>query len=183
VVYLTDEIDEGATRRRLDEITSAGRRALEEHAERAAAIDAKFRQDQAKIDEAVKAMDQVVAEARAKQEPKDDKEEQPQNQWATRDAKPTVHAFGGEEFTQSAPPPPPPPMPGPPPVAPPAPPVEVAPDLEPAPRSRLMSLGFEEDEPQPEPPAAPPPMARPAARRPEPADDDDDDLSDVNWMR
>jgi len=186
VAYLTDEISEGATRRRLDEITTAGMRAFDERVERAAQIDEEFRQAQAKMKDQVKAMDQLVADSHAEREADADKDDQTgPNQWATRESKPTVLSLGGEELvedTSTAQPMPsvPPAPPAAPPVPPPPPP---PPPPEPAPAAKMLSLGFEEDEPEPPAPAQPMPTGRHAAVRLAAPEEDDDDLSDVNWMR
>lgn len=186
MVYLTDEIDDGATQRRLDEITTAGMRALDEHAERSAQIDEEFRQAQAKMAEEAKAMDQLVADSHAKQEAaadgKDDQQAAP-NVWAKREAKSTVLEFFGEEHTEEPRATAPPTTPGPLPSPEAALPVPVPPPMPAMPdsASKVMSLGYEEDEPEPEP------QQRPSAARhsaPRPAHiEDDDDLSNVNWMR
>ena len=176
MAFLTDEISEHATRRRLDEITTAGLRALDECVERSAQIDEEFREAQAKMAEEAKAMDQLVADAHAKPEADPDKDDQP-NQWAKREARPTVLALGGDELTEDAAasrPAGPPPVPQ-------APPPEPAPPtapVEPEPARKVLSLGFEEDEPES---PAPAPSAPRHARQAPP--EDDDDLSNVNWMR
>jgi hypothetical protein len=174
VAYLTDEIDEGATQRRMDEIISGGLHELDERAERAAQIDEEFRQSQAKMEEEARAMDKRVAESHEKQNAaagKEDEEVTSQAQWQ-REARPTVLSFYGEDDTPT------------PPVGQPALPatlpVPMPPPMPEAPSSgsHLLSLGYEEAEP-------PAPAAQPHGRhaaRPKPPEDDDD-LSDVNWMR
>ncbi|HEV2780710.1 MAG TPA: hypothetical protein VGX25_15075 [Actinophytocola sp.] len=158
-MYLTDEIDEDATRRRLDEITTAGLQALDEHAARSAEIDGQFREALARQQAEARAMDQLVADAQAKQEG-DRATAEPPSPWARRDTKPTVMSLGGEEFTEQAATAPvglpvpaaalPVPLPPEPPPMPPA----VAED-----RTHLLSLGYagEDDSPREQPPPAPPP--------------------------
>lgn len=182
-MFLSDEIDEGATRRRLDEITSAGLRALGEHGDRAAQIAKEFQAARAKQDAAAKEMDKLVAEAAAKQQERRAREPQP-SPWSRREAKPNVMSIG-EEFTEEAVTAPMPaqpqamgmlpvPIPPEPPAAPPS----------MRPEERVLSLGYagEEDSARDRQPSAPPPAARPRpVRRPGP--EDDDDMSGRSWMR
>ncbi|RZS37124.1 hypothetical protein EV193_106362 [Herbihabitans rhizosphaerae] len=155
-----DEIDEVATRRKLDEITTAGIRGLNESAARAAEIDKEFQESQARRQAEAEAMDKKVAEARAEAEAKaketestaDDKTENP---WPKEARRPRTLAFRGEdeEVEQPA--------------------RRVEPKTEPVPTVA--------------PPAAMPvakPEPRPARRAVARADDvEDEDLSERSWMK
>ena len=180
--FLMDAIDAGGTRRKLEDITAGGMRAFEEVQQRSAQIDEEFKAARAKYDAEAAAMDKLVADAKAAREPKAESEDEQAKAgpWARRDTKPTIHAFGGEEFVEDprteptgirvppleAPPAPPPP-------APPAPPAGVE-------AVREMAFGYEDEDTG----AAVPPAA--TTRRPAPGarpDADDDDLSGHSWMR
>lgn len=187
--HLSDEIDEGATRRRLEEIAAAGMHGLDEYAERLDEIDREYREELARQEAEIKAMDELVAEARAKQEAEAAKQDEsaPASPWLRRESKPNVMSFGGEELAPVTEPIPaagalPPPGAAlPVPVPPEPPPMPTPPSGE---RVNVLSLGYE-DEPTAEQATAQPPAA-PAARRPEPRPAppvDDDDLSGHSWMR
>jgi hypothetical protein len=180
--FLMDEIDAGGTRRKLEDITAGGMRAFDEVQQRSAQIDEEFKQARAKYDAEAAAMDKLVADAKAARQPKSESEEEQATTgpWTRRDTKPTVHAFGGDEFAEdprteptgirvppleapSAPPPPAPPVPA---------------GVEPV---REMAFGYDDPDETGAvavPPAAtrePAPCAGPVA--------DDDDLSGHSWMR
>jgi hypothetical protein len=178
MAYLMDEIDEAATQRRLDEITTSGVRAFEEAAERSAAIDEEARETNARQEAEVKAMEKELAE----REGVPAEEDQPAASvpWPTRESKPRVLSFEGEDFAEQADAPTPPTGFTEPPPAPAPAPEQPAP---PAPSGgHLLSFGAEEDEePPPVPPRPAPPALRP--RHQAPADDDDDDFSGQSWVR
>jgi hypothetical protein len=185
-MYLSDEIDETATRRKLDEITSTAMHRLGEHAERSARIDGRFREGLDRQQAEARAMDKLIVDAHARQAAERAKADPP-SPWVKREAKPTVMSIGGEEFTDPAATTPVPKLP---PAAATLP-VPILPEPPPAPpagsedRPRVLSLGYageedaSRDRPAPVPP--PPPAARrdPARRPPE----EDDDLSGRRWMR
>lgn len=179
--FLMDAIDAGGTRRKLEDITAGGLRAFDEVQERSAQIDEEFKQAKAKYDAEAAAMDQLVADAKAAQQAKPEPEDEARTgAWQRRDAKPTIHAFGGEEFTEEPRTEPTgirvPPLEAPPAPAPPAPPAP------PAGADPVRELAFGYDDPEETGAVAIPPAAtrRPA---PQPGPGDDDDLSGHSWMR
>ena len=173
--YLMDEINEVATQRRLDEITTSGVRALEECAERSAEIDEQARESNARQEAEIKAMEQERDEREREGPPAGQEQPAAPVPWPTRESKPRVLSFDGEDFAEQANAPTPPtgftePLPAPEPPAPPAPSGD-----------RLLSFGAEEDEEAPPVPPrpAPAPLARPQAHD----DEDDGDWSDQSWVR
>ncbi len=185
MAYLMDEIDEAATQRQLEEITTSGVRALEECAERSAEIDEEARESIARQEAEYKALEHEREEReRAEREPEGAPagQEQPAASvpWPTRESKPTVLSFGGEEFAEQATAPTAPtgftaPQPAP---EPPAVPESPAPPV--PPREHLLSFGAEEDEEAPQVPPRPAPAPR---AQPRPPADEDDDFSDQSWVR
>lgn len=180
--HLTDEIDEGATRRRLEDITASGMHALEQCAERSAEIDEQGRESIARQEAEIKAMEEARDAAKAANAEAAEEKQPPPSPWGRREAKPTVLSFDGEDFAGEAPATAPIPAPGvlPSPAA--ALPVPLPPEPPTPPtgeRVPTFSLGFEDEGPG----RADPPT--PAARRPErpPAPEDDDDLSGHSWMK
>jgi hypothetical protein len=181
MAYLMDEISEAATQRRLDEITTSGVRALEECAERSAKIDEQARESMARQEAELKAMEQERDEREREGVPAEQEQPAASVLWPTRESKPRVLSFGGEDFAEPAdtPTPPagftePPPAPMPPPAPePPAPPA--------SPREHLLSFGVDEDEATPPVPPrpAPAPRAQPQVR----PDEDDEDWSNQSWVR
>jgi hypothetical protein len=177
--FLMDAIDAGGTRRRLEDVTASGMREFEEVQQRSAQVDEEFKAARAEYEAEAAAMDKLVADAKAAQQPKSDEDEQARTgPWARRDAKPTIHAFGGEEFAEDPRTEPTgirvPPLEAPPAPPPPAPPSPTG--VEPV---RELAFGYEDEDTGAV--AVPPDATRRPAPGPEPADDDD--LSGRSWMR
>lgn len=173
-----DEMDPGATQRRIDQITEAGLRALDDAAEQAAEIDRVAAEEAARREEAIQASLDEAARKKAERE-EQAAQQQPPSAWANRPTRPTYLALGGEELQEHQRPasPLPPPLPVPvPPAAPPEPPAAEPPRE--APRDRYLSFGSADEEGAP--PARSP---RPAPTRPAPRDDEDDDWASRSWMR
>jgi hypothetical protein len=176
--FLMDAIDAGGTRRKLEDITAGGMRAFDDIQQRSAQIDEELKAAQAKYEAEAAAMDKVVADAKAERQPKEEPEEEAKaGAWMRRDAKPTVHAFGGEEFQEPRTEPTGirvPPLEAPPAPPPPAPPAPAA--AEPV---HEMAFGYGDEDTGRV--AIPPSVTRRPAPKPEPADDDD--LSGHSWMQ
>lgn len=180
MAYLMDEIDEGATQRRMEEILSTGLRGLEECAERSAEIDREAAETAARQEAEIKEMERVRDEQRAAQQADSQPAAQP---WPSRQPKPSVLSFDGEEFAAHAPTPPtgfaepaavippPPPEPG----------TEPAPSARPT-TDHLLSFGADDSDEERPPSASPVPRPSPSPR-PGRAAREDDDWSDTNWVR
>jgi len=172
------EIDPDATRRRLEEITTDGLRALREIRQQSEDIDKSVQEllEQREIER--QALDEQVKAAAQPAEPEPEAKPKP---------KPSTLALGGDEFRQARverqtaeevrPAPAPRPTP-------PAEPEPEQPTDVPQP-SRTLKFGAPEDRddtPLPEPAPTPLPEHKPVRRRP-PRPEGDDDMSGRTWLR